>query len=76
MNKDCFAYVEITDTIGPKKIPYVSSKCACLNEMVCALRKCSFYRPKEEWENENLRLYGSKNVEDQIVTYCRRKECI
>ena len=73
MNKDCFAYAEVTDYMGAKRIPYTSSRCSCLCEMVCAMHNCSFYRNKEEWEAENLRLYGTKDVEEQIAKYIKGK---
>lgn len=69
MNKDCFAYAEVTDYMGSKRIPYTSARCACLCEMVCAMHNCSFYRNKQEYEAENMRLYGSPDVEDQIASY-------
>lgn len=69
MKKDCFAYAEVTDYMGAKRIPYTSSRCSCLCEMVCAMHDCSFYRNKQEYEAENVRLYGTPDVEDQIASY-------
>lgn len=76
MNRDCFAYLEKKELIGSERVPYVSSRCACLTEMVCAMHKCSFYRKKAEWEAENLKLYGTVNVEEQISCYTKGKGAV
>lgn len=73
MKRDCFAYIETTDYMGAKRIPYTSAKCACLKEMECTMHNCSFYRNRKEWEEENMRLYGTADVEEQIRRYISGK---
>ena len=62
--KDCFGY----HTTGGRPI------CSCMTDMVCRYTTCSFYKSKEQYKGELMKIHGTTNFREIERQYIERME--
>ena len=68
--RDCFAFRE---KIFLRCNELVSARtCTALNNLVCAKEQCPFYKPKEQWEKELLKIHGTESLDAILTEYQER----